>query len=612
MSGLLPLFGSPGYYFGDPVGISAYAIDRTNAADDFIRRLGITAASLTPPVITPVFPAVVAAPTPQTATAPTMQPVVWTSPNPPASFSGSLTIDQYLPEPFDVDPPVLAFGAAPAPFSEAAPDAPGINLQFEYPTLEVSLPVSPEFLTLQTHSFAGVDMPTLDAGDVPVLSLVAPSITTYTPGSNYTSALLEAVKATLQDRIENGGTGLSPAVENAIWDRGREREMRQAADALAELDRMESLGYALPPGVYTDARLKIQTEMGYAIAGHSREVMIKAAELEQNNVIQAINSTVQLEGALINYNNAVEQRLFESTKYATEAGIEIYNAQVRAYAAYLDAYKTKVDIYKALVQGELAKVEAYKAEIAAEEAKARVNVALVERYKVEAEVALSAIEIFKAHIGAITAKAEIEKLKVMTFGEQVRAYGAKVNAYTAGVEGFRASIQAEGAKQEAFKSTVEAYTAQVTAAVKTAEAKIEEFKGLIVAKTQEWDAYKAAYTGEAERARAIAATNTTAADTYRTTVTGLSAYNETLTKQWQVALDTAERVTEVGVAAARVNAELYMTTRSLASDASKVGAQVSAQLGAAALNAIHWGQSYQTSFSVGNSDQVSHSYNYNF
>lgn len=593
--------------FGDPAQVAAYAAEMIDDTQDYVRDLRLVTQDLVPPVIDPNFPEPDAAPAPITTSPPSMQAVVWTAPAPPASFSRALDIGSFLPAPFDDDPPSLIFPGAPDSFGEAIPAAPGIDTTYVMPDLTVSLPAAPSLLSLTTYAFGGVTVPTFTE-EAPTLTLVAPSVREYTPGAAYTSGLLSAVQAELQDRIVNGGTGLNPDVEQAIWDRAREREARANAVALADLERMETLGYTFPPGVYVDARLKIATETAYTAAGLSRDIAIKQAELEMQNVVQALQQATTLEGTLINYANAVEQRLFDSAKYATEAGIAIYNAGVQAYIAYVDTYKAKVAAYEAQIRGELAKVEAYRAQIAAEEAKAQINTALVQQYRVQADVALSAIEIFKAQVGAIQARADIEKLKVMIFGEQVRAYSAQVNAYTAGVEGYRASIQAEGVKQEAYRTSVQAYTAQVEAGVKQADAKIEEFKALLGEKTQQWDAYRAAYAAEAERARAITATNSTATEAYRATIAGTSAYNELLTKQWQVSLDQAQRVAEIGVAAAKTNAELYMTTRSLALDAAKVGASVSAQLGAAALNAVHWSQSYSGSQSESSSLSVSYSY----
>lgn len=581
-----------------------FAQSSANTAYSFINQLGLATADLAPPAITPIFPSIPSAPTPVTATLPSLQPVLVTPPTPPVPLGDTLNIDVILPEPFDENPPVLMFGEAPAPFSEPAPDAPGVDTSYVMPELDLTLPAAPNLLTLNIGRFDGVSLPTLDE-TVPELTAVAPTVVDYVPGSYYTSELLSALQATLADRIANGGTGIPAAAENAIWDREREREFIASDDAIRDLERLESLGYALPPGVYLDARLRVNTEMRARQISLGREIMIKQAELEMENIRQSLVTATQLEATLVGYNNQVEQRLFESSKYATEAGIEIYNAKVRAYAAFLDAYKTKVNIYEARIRGELAKVEVYRAQLQAEETKATVNNSLVNQFKVQTDAALANVEVFKARVLAIQSKAELEKLKINIFGEQVRAYTAKIGSYTAGVEGFRALVMAEGSKQEAFKAKVQAYATNVDAVVKTIEARIEEYKGKIAGKVAEWEGYKAAYQGEASRAQAINQSNQSLVEGFRAEVAGTTGYNEVLTKQWQVTLDQAQRTSEIGVTAAKANAELYVTTRSLALDAAKVGSQVSAQIAAASLNAVN----YSYSNSLGYSGNASNSFN---
>lgn len=616
---------TPPYSLGDPGYMLATAAGQVSATNNYVLQLATLSGGLQPPTITPVFPDGPSTPAIATTTAPTMDPVVWAAPNMPDYFTGSLDISAYSVTPFDDDPPELLFGTAPAAFSEAAPDAPGVDLTFDMPELSLSLPAPPSLLSINITPFGGVTMPTLDA-TIPELTVVAPSIREYTPGSQYTSALLTALSTSLQARITTGGTGLDPDVENAIWDRGREREYRSAADQIDALDRMESLGFSMPQGVYLDARLKIMTETDAALKGHSREVMIKQAELEQTNVTQALTTATQLEQANMSYANQVEQRVFDSCKYATEAGVAIYNAQVQAYGAYVEAYAKKINIYTALIQGELAKVEAYKAQLQAETAKADINKALVDQYRVQSEVALSNVEVFKARIGAIQTRAEIEKTKVEIFGEQIKGYAAKINAYTAGVEGYRAQVQAEATKQEAYRSRVTAFSATVDATVKQIEAKISEYKARVDASNGAWAAYESAYRAEAAKAQAISSVNSSRAEAFKAEVTGIASYNDTLTKQWQASLDQAQRTTEIGIQAAKANAELYVTTRSLATDAAKVGAQVNAQLGAAALGALNWSNSFSqsesssdsvvssvsNSFSDSFAQSTSVSYNHNF
>lgn len=555
------------------------------------------AASLTAPVINPVFPSGPSAPAIATTTQPSLISFTWNVPGAPDAFVGTLNVDPYLPDTFDERPPVLQFGAAPAGFSETEPSAPGIVYP-SFPTdPTVTLPAPPDLLSIATYQFGGVNLPTLSA-DTPVLNIVDPQVFSYTPGVGFTSALLTKITQIISDRLD-GGTGLPPAVEKAIWDRGREREAKSLADGLAEVDRMESLGYALPPGAWLDARIKLQTEWAAQSYGFSREVMIKQAELEQANIKNALDEAVTLESRLIEQYNQIEQRVLDGVKYATQAGIETYNAKVEAYKAYVSAYQLKVAIYEAQVKGEMSKVQVYQAEVEAERAKAEINTAIVQSYKVQTDAALSAIELFKAQLAATQTKAEIEKLKIEIYGEQIKAFGSRINAYTAQVEGYKAGIQAEATKQTAFATSVEAYSAQVSAQSKIIDAKIAEYKGKLDAKLQEYEGYKAVVSAESERIRGISQYNSAVADMYRSIVTGQASYNDTLTKQWQVALEQAQRTAEIANSAAKMNADLYLQSKSIAAEAAKVSATVFSQLGSSALNAIQW----QTHFGVQNSAQ---------
>ncbi len=589
--------GGPVPYLGDPSGTIALANAQVGLANSLALSLVNTAATLVAPTISVDMPIDEVPPALSTPTLPTFDNVVWYAPGLPAAFSGSVDIEGLMPAPFDEDAPVLSFPTAPAAFSEASPTEPGVDLSFVDPTLTVNLPAPPNLLSISIAPFGGLTLPTFTATD-PVLTAVAPSIREYVPGAQYTSSLLTALRTSLEARITTGGTGLNQDVENAIWDRGRERESRSQREAIDRLEQMEGMGFTLPPGVYLDARVKIITETDYAERGHSREVMIKSAELELDNVKHALTTAAQVEASLISYTNQVEQRLFESTKYATEAGVAIYNAQVQAFGELVRVYATKVQIYEAQIRGEIAKVEAYKAQIEAESAKAQVNTALVQQYRVQAEVALSSIEIYKAQIAGIQAKADIERAKIEIFGEQVRAYSVKVNAYTAGVEGFRASIEAERTKQQAYQSAVEAFRAQVDAGGRQIDARVAVYKSTIDAKNIEWEGYKATVAGESARVDGLVKGNQALADIYKAQVTGQSSFNDTLTKQWQATIERNGRSAEVAVSVARANSELYVTSRNLVSDAARVSGSIVAQLGAAALNAMNWSNSISNSYGV--------------
>lgn len=552
-------------------------------AFDYLTQMVSAVNAIQQPYITPDFPDVPPYPAVTEVTAPSFQTVTWSIPSAPSIFTGELNVDGLLPQPFDTSPPELVFVGAPDTFTEGTPTPPGVDLVISYPGLNVSLPAPPSLLSLNLQPFGGTNLPTFSATD-PTLTAVEPSVQQYTPGSMYNSALLTTLSGTLRARIEEGGTGLPAHIETAIWDRAREREYRQMATALADLERMESLGYAFPPGVYVDARIKLQTEANYNIANNSREVMVKQAELELTNVLKSLDTATQLESQFMTYMNQVEQRAFEAAKYVTEANINVYNAKVQAYGQLVETYKAKVAVYDSQVKAEATKVEIYKAQVAAEEAKAKINSALVEQYKVAADIALSAIEVYKAEIAGIQAKADVEKLKVEIYGEEIKAYVARVNAYTARVEAYKASIQTEATKQEAFKSQVQAYSAQVEAAAKIIDAKIQEYKGKIEAKQSEYEGYKTIVTAESEKARALTANNQALASAFQAQATSRSAYNETTLKAWDQSVELAQKNVALAIDAAKANADSYLNTKQILTEALKTTGTVSAQIAASAFN----------------------------
>ena len=152
-------------------------------------------------------------------------------------------------------------------------------------------------------------------------------------------------------------------------------------------------------------------------------------------------------------------------------------------------------------------------------------------------------------------------------------------------------MQAQGEVQQAYKNTVDAFSAQVGAVAKEIDANVEVFKGNIEAKQLEAEVFKAIVQGEAEQARAIASSNQSAAEVFKAVVQGEASYNEVLTKQWEAVINENEHVAQIAVTAAKANGDLAIAARGLALDASKTAATVYSQLGAAALNAIHWSTS---------------------
>lgn len=68
----------------------------------------------------------------------------------------------------------------------------------------------------------------------------------------------------------NGGTGLAPAVEQAIWDRARSRETQTALANQTEVMRTsEALGFPLPSGVLASQLRAAQEDYYNKLSGRA-------------------------------------------------------------------------------------------------------------------------------------------------------------------------------------------------------------------------------------------------------------------------------------------------------------------------------------------------------
>ena len=562
-----------------------------------------------PYVIGPSYPSIGAPPVPQLPGNPTLQEVIWTTPNAPAAFAAQPPdILGLFPGPFTGVQPSLNFGSLPQPAYGVAPASPSIDLNFTYPTPSVTLPTAPTLLALDVIDFNPFDYTIANfEGTVPALTLVAPNILNFTEPLAYASTLLDDVVASLESALTSGtDTGLDADTQQAMWDAAREREYRETQSVLDALDRdMEELGYALPSGVWADQRYRTLTELQNKTAGLSRDIMVKQAELHLDNVMKSRALAIDLESKYLEIHNQAAQRAFESAKYQTEAAIGLYNANVQVYEARLKGFEMTVRAYEAQIEGIKARVQVLTAEVQFEQAKAQINTALVEQYNGQIKAAEAVLDIARIQVEIIQTQANVEKTKVEVFAAQIQAFVATVNGYTAEVEGYKANAEAQGAIEGVYKTQVEAYTAQVQGAAAQSTALVEGFKAQVVGYQAQLDTFKSQLQAMVEQARAASEFNQAATAEYSAQVRAVGVYNEVLVKEWQAILDEGLQIAQVQAKVSEANGQLAISTRQISVDAIKAGASVMAQLGAAALGAIHWGNS--SSWSIGASEDLSKS-----
>ena len=505
----------------------------------------------------------------------------------------------------DMPVPIMSYGVAPTVPSLREvnlPDAPVVNL-----------PDLPAMLSLAAVPLQQVDLREdwlSRLENIPELEIVEPTSYTYARGPQYASALLDQLKGTLARRLQ-GGTGLDPAVEQAIWDRSRDREAQLAVAKEREVMRQsEAMGFALPSGVLAEQLRQTRVEYYDKLSSLSRDISIKQAEMEQENLKDSIAQGMQLESTLIDYSHKMEQLTFEASKVAADNAITLYNAQVTRFQALLEGYKTYAGAYQTIMQAELSKVEVYKARLQGEQTKADINKSLVETYKAQVDARMANVEIYKAQVNAAQTLVELEKARVGAAGEQIRAYVAQVNAETSKIEAYKASMEAQSSRAIVYKSKVDAYAAKVGAQAEYARVQIARYTALTQAKSAEWDGYRARVGVETERIRALGLQSSAKLDGYKAVAAATATKAEMTSRMWESQIKQYDASVNYTLQVQKINADNLLQTQNARLDAAKVASQVYAQLTASAYGMMNASAGISASASDSRSQSGSVSFSY--
>lgn len=191
-----------------------------------------------------------------------------------------------------------------------------------------------------------------DMPDMPV----APIVDTPNPEllffeSEYISSVLSSLESVLATNLA-GGTGLSAEVEQAIYDRDAVRRDLASDQQLQEIQyAFTGRGFDLPSGAFVSA---LQQEMQSRTLAHqeaSRDVMIKAADLEQKNMEIAVQYSVQLQSLLLDSHDKVQERALKKAESTLQHTFDLWLGSLDRYKNLLEAAKIEADVSIAYVDG---------------------------------------------------------------------------------------------------------------------------------------------------------------------------------------------------------------------------------------------------------------------
>lgn len=521
-------------------------------------------------------------------------------------------------------PPVLVLPDVPT-------DAP--------PAPVLSFPNRPEFGTLVPPQLTDITVPDLNLPDLPEYDPDIPVFNTPTPPTginwsepDYVERIIDEVEAKLREWIgPNNGTGLTPIVEQNIFDRGAEREDQIARQAVSEAtNEFASRGYALPPGVMLKRLDAIRAERDLKKQGLNRELVIEALNIEIQNIRFAIEQGINTERLFIELHQAAMQRAFEVARLTVEWQIQLYQIAVEVYRARVEQVRLETEVYRARVDAWIAEISAYEALVRAEQAKADVNRSLVDSYsaQIDARVALinayateieaekvridayvaevqaygEKVDAYSARIGAERTKADIynsqitaEVSKAGIVEAESRAYAAEVSGITAGVQAQEAAVQADAARARA---QLDGYVAKVQGAVATTQASVSAIEAAVAAYQGDTSRFVAQANAEEARNRAETAA-------WEAGLRGQLEFYSTQIQRWSVELEGIVRSTEISLEALRAAGQYSSTIAAGALAALNVSASISGNGGLSASGNL--GESFNRSVSCTTSNGVSYS-----
>lgn len=445
----------------------------------------------------------------------------------------------------------FAIPAPPAPINPGAmPERPLIN--------QITLPASPALPGVEPPALLTIDipqvvmpvMPAFDPGQDPVFEGQLPtSAIAYTEPA-YASDVLDATRAQVL-RMLAGGTGLHPAIEQALFERARGREDQQAQKGIDEAHAtFAARGYEIPPGAMVATIDAIRERNQLTAADLSRDILARSAQWEIENLRAAVSDGIALETVLIQLHNSVAARALDLARARIDAEVAVGNLFVQMYNARVQARTARAQIFDVQLRAALATLEAQKLQIEAESLKGQVNEQLVRTYAARLEAVRNIVEIYRSQVAGAQAQAEIERSKIEIYRADVQAFAEQLRAREVEFTAYGERVRAEAAKAGMLDAEARAFAATVDAfgtVENTKIARIQARREALLASVQKFEADVRA---EAERVRGDLGQIQARGESFRADLARYSA---------ELGADTSERGMRLQLVEARIRNVLAAT-----------------------------------------------------
>ena len=554
---------------------------------------------------------------------PTYTPMALNVPEPPANFDIDLSdidLSDFGDFPAAPEPLLINIPEAPGMSDIPLPSRPNIDTTVDLPdSPDVSLPEMEELVAITLPVFEFPEMPVFDAVPPDTSEITVPNVFINWVEPIYSSEMLDDIRQQVKAMMA-GGTGLPPAIEDALFSRARERDSAETNRAVQEaVDTWASRNFSMPPGMLVKQADAIREQGRLKAAETNRDIMVEAAKWEIENLRFAVTQGMALEQLTMNLHENVAKRLFEVARFQAESQISVFNAQISLFNSQNSAFETLAGVYKTKIEAAISKLTAYKVAVDGQVAIGQINQQKVEVYKAKLSAVQSSVEVYKATMQGAQVRAETIKNQFDAYRADVQAYAEQIGAEKVKFDAYESRIKGEATKADVFDSQTKAYASTIQGLsskadlkVKAAQVQMEAARTKIAKFLADVDAYKAKLEADLR----VVQYGTTV---YQAQVEGWKAGTSASVAEAEMQSRFADMTTRTNIAYSEMQISEYSSKlqnavqqAQIALDAAKAVGQYTAQLAAGALSAAHVSAGISGSGSASTSGSTSRSESHNY
>lgn len=522
------------------------------------------------------------------------------------------------PGPFQPTTALPVMPPAPAPLTTTnAPARPTLNPVAIPAAPDMTLPAAPALDALTLPAMPTITIPPFDVGQIPVFDTDVPDLAFDWQEQPYNPLAVNELATTIKAMLA-GDFAMPKPVQDALFAAAVEREDTTARRAIAAAtDDWAARGYTMPPGMLVEQANAAREQAALQANALSREVFTKAAEWAIENLRTAVAQGIALEAMWAEHWNNIAQRAFQAAGIMLDAVKNQFDMQATAFNMRLQTLQARRDVFEALLRAEMAKLDILRAQIESEQLKGTINEQKVRIYSTQLESVKVLADMYGTKLQGAKILSEIERDKLEAYKTDVEAWGEKLSAEKTRFDAYDSQIRGETAKVQAYEAEARAYAATVSAAadrnntrmrftearIQTIDASMRKFLGMLQAQTATVSARRDAISARAqayaadiqrwsEQMRYAGQAEEIKIRAQEASVRNNIAYFEVLSRQFDARM---QRMLQISLAM---------------KDAMSSAGQMSAQMAAGAMSAIHASASISGSGSDSYSNSRSVSYSY--